>query len=399
MPGAARLNGYWHPERTFRHRATAFVLLLVVYGSLYPFHATFPPPASAWDQFATLSPGDLHLGDIVANILLFVPLGFLVADESTSWTRRLLVGLAWGVLVGLGLQVVQVCFPERVPSIWDGLWNTVGAIIGALLPGVAMHRIANRVRPRTGIAAGLVVLWLASETFPFVPSLDWQALKDSLKPVLLHPELRAEAVLANAIGWCALTYFWSRAFEFRWKRLGPWIALIVALCAQVVVVQRAPSVSGIVGGALGVALGSIPWRDPLLRRALLAALVAHLVLSGLHPLVLRAIPATFHWLPLAGFLEGGPIHVIGVTIDKLFWYTLLLELILADGWRPHPALLAGVALLGGLEWLQRWVGHGHIAEITDPLLFAGLWLLRAGPGRIVRPDDGTRSPAAGNDTA
>jgi hypothetical protein len=74
--------------------------------------------------------------EFVANILLFVPLGFLLTGlVRPAW---------WGVVLALGLSVaaelVQVLLPARLASPRDVLANALGAAIGAALAWVVLIR-------------------------------------------------------------------------------------------------------------------------------------------------------------------------------------------------------------------------------------------------------------------
>ena len=353
--------------------------LALTYGSTYPFRFVFPPPEGAWEAFLSFRSVDLYFGNTLANLLLFVPLGFLVALGCRSRVRGLVWAVAAGLALGAGLQAAQVFLPDRVPSLWDATWNVAGSVLGGLFPRTPLRRLAQFARPRSAFAAALLGLWLAAETFPFVPTLDWQTLKDALKPLLLHPELDPIPLGANLVGWAALAHLWASRVRLPLARIGPILALLAVLAIQVLVVHRAPTLSGALGGAAGVFLGLLPVSPHAKSRGLLVLLVVWLAASGLSPWAFRQEPGSFHWLPLAGFLRTGTLHALHVGIEKLFWYGLLVEL-LASERRLRPVTIAalGAAFLGGIEWGQRWVAGGHVAEVTDPLILAGLALARAG---------------------
>lgn len=74
---------------------------------------------------------------VVANILLFVPWGFLMfialytVDRPTiqSYVLTILLGLTFTITV----EAVQYFLPDRVADVNDIIWNTVGTVLGALL--------------------------------------------------------------------------------------------------------------------------------------------------------------------------------------------------------------------------------------------------------------------------
>ncbi|MFN8582551.1 MAG: VanZ family protein, partial [Gemmatimonadaceae bacterium] len=125
--------------------------------------------------------------DIVANVLLFVPLGFLYR-VATQLSRRHAVmrALAAGLLVSMGIEALQLFEAERYTSILDVATNGVGAVLGAL----ACERITRSrsidVRwigrlflelPLMGLIYLTVpLLWLTALVATVSPDWAWMAL-------------------------------------------------------------------------------------------------------------------------------------------------------------------------------------------------------------------------------
>ena len=65
-----------------------------------------------------------YWNNIIQNILLFVPLGFLIGDK-----RVILIGL----LLSIGIELAQYIFRLGYCELDDVLNNTIGVAIGALL--------------------------------------------------------------------------------------------------------------------------------------------------------------------------------------------------------------------------------------------------------------------------
>ncbi len=74
---------------------------------------------------------------LIANVLLFLPWGFLTFIALHSATRPLLQTWVLTVLLGLsfslGIEAWQYFLPSRVADVNDVIWNTSGTILGALL--------------------------------------------------------------------------------------------------------------------------------------------------------------------------------------------------------------------------------------------------------------------------
>ena len=74
---------------------------------------------------------------MIANVLLFVPWGFLTfialytVDRPTLQTYVLTILL--GFSFSLGIEGWQYFLPSRVADINDVIWNTTGVVLGALL--------------------------------------------------------------------------------------------------------------------------------------------------------------------------------------------------------------------------------------------------------------------------
>ena len=132
------------------HRTVA--LVLVVLYSLVVAHLTLTDPAQgSWafglaDRVATrVSGGRLTWTEteVLANVALFVPLGFLLAVAlGRVWPAVTLCLLTSALVEYAQLRVVT----SRVPTMDDVVHNTMGGVIGALLAGVVM--VAGRQSTR-----------------------------------------------------------------------------------------------------------------------------------------------------------------------------------------------------------------------------------------------------------
>jgi glycopeptide antibiotics resistance protein len=119
-------------------------LAIVLYLSLYPFTfeqfgriAHLPSYISGF-RFPTYTRCCTHLAVLepLANVLLYLPLGFGLAGRHGQASARGLVILARALLLSLGLslmvEVLQVFQPWRSPSLADVLMNSLGGGLGGL---------------------------------------------------------------------------------------------------------------------------------------------------------------------------------------------------------------------------------------------------------------------------
>lgn len=94
--------------------------------------------------------------EVLANVLLLVPLGLLLAFAAPRLPLSLLLAVA--ALLALGIETLQyLLLPSRVATLVDVLANTGGAAIGLVLAadlrrGLAAWRGRRRARVRGGAA-------------------------------------------------------------------------------------------------------------------------------------------------------------------------------------------------------------------------------------------------------
>ena len=167
-----------------RHRSSAVPLAwlyaaLVVYASLYPFEGWRWPELSPFAFLSLPWPRYWTAFDLVANLLGYLPLGFLlltaqIRQGRASGAAGLRAVLAAGSL-SLLLELVQNGLPSRVASNVDVAVNIAGAALGAVL-GSLLHAVGLLERwhrwrerwffDRSAGGVALLLLWPAGLLFP-----------------------------------------------------------------------------------------------------------------------------------------------------------------------------------------------------------------------------------------
>ncbi len=128
-------------------------LAFIIYGSLVPLDFHYRPLAEAWRSFTNIPYLRLGVGsraDWVANILLYIPLGFIGAALLGSGSRSLigtlvaaLLVFVFSALVALGVEFSQQFFPPRTVSLNDLIAELLGAASGILLWQIAGKRLTR----------------------------------------------------------------------------------------------------------------------------------------------------------------------------------------------------------------------------------------------------------------
>ena len=347
------------------------IIGLVTYGSLYPFHFSIPASHSAsWATlFHNVSLWSSRM-DVLGNLLLFVPFGFVgalsIAVNKSLATRITLVSLI-GLAVALPLQIAQIYVPERSPALSDVLWNMIGSIAG-IVAGLNVRLSSQHLRPGTALPLGLIALWLAAELLPFVPSLDVQSIRNNLKGVL-QPKIAYDQLLFHTAGMLmagrALAAVVGDARALRWL----FLLASVVVAGKVFVVTLTLSISTLAGLAIGLItwwwIGY--WREPRRGTMVMLFLFATYAYGALAPFEFRGDPEPFSLLPFAGLLRGSMLANIQTLTANLCLYAGVLWIISTMGGRIVPCSIALAGLVLIFEIIQIYV-VGRTPDITEPLL-------------------------------
>ncbi|VAV95142.1 hypothetical protein MNBD_ALPHA02-1549 [hydrothermal vent metagenome] len=351
-----------------------FIICAIIYGSLFPF--TFVSGDGVWERWNILynsfSPFT-SLGDILGNIVLFIPFGFFgVKSLRISGAGRKIYFriLIYGFFLALIIQLIQVYIPSRSPAIADVYWNMAGIILG-----LGFARFLKEYFPKFSLtdAAGIPVIlsfiWLLSLFFPFVPTIDFQEIKNGLKPLILDPSFQGNIFLIGLTGWLLFAHFTRDIFQRNsLHRFRLPIFALLSLPMRLLILGNNIDLSD----AMAVFGAMIIWpmvaRSRLNREKFFAILMMITIfLNGVWSPHFIWHNLNFSWVPFSGFLEGSIFLNAKALFLKAFLYGSLVYL-LKSGW-PHIRLRVFMAFsfILMIEILQIFMA-ARTAEITDPLI-------------------------------
>jgi VanZ family protein len=407
---------------------TAFV----VYGSLVPLEfkeVPFDQALQGFVQMRYFRLGVQHRADLVANLLLFAPLGFLgTAALTRGGTRggRWLIAacvVAGSWALAAGIEFAQVYFPPRTVSLNDVLAECAGAVIGAglwLALGGAVTRWFQDLRegrdPRrlaVHLLGGFAVVFFLYQLFPY----DFVISKKELAVELMSPRvtfvpftdpggLSAAGLAIKAVALLPLGYLVVVAWS-GWRRPVMAAAGLGLLFAggiealQVFIHSRYASGTDAVAGMVGAAAGgwlatrvgpgaSRPFRKDALWRVTGALFRTGLLLGGMAAvLYVKWRPWQFRWPEeglgpaLAGLLHVPFYHQywnsefqatgqLVADVGSAAALGLLWGSLIGGFGRPGLAVAAAMAALFGAaaEGGQIFFA-GHVPDLTTMVLAAG----------------------------
>jgi glycopeptide antibiotics resistance protein len=372
------------PPPTRVHVGLLFLVFLAIaiYGSLVPFkyvEISFSAAVAKFQAIPFLKLGADSRADWVANLLLFMPLGFLGigflrldAKRSWMWSGACFLGVVIaGCLASCTIEFCQLWFPNRTVSQNDIFAETLGAALGASIWLVFGERWLNQIRMwliqldpghrLDTVLFGVLVLHLVSSTLPLDITIHprelWEKYKQGkiiTRPLEPYRHLQSEqlfdlVLLAGKtalIGWLAARIHYRR----RQKRIGLstlfWQGLLfnaAVECMQLFIYSRTTDINHVFVGTFGFVLGGwlLPhqiskpintttatqrWGRYLLCVGYLLALLCFFWYPfrvDLSPAGLEQRTAGFFAIPFAGLYQGSDYHAMEEIIRKLSLFALL----------------------------------------------------------------------------
>jgi VanZ family protein len=368
------------------------VVALIVYGSLYPFN--FKPDAiegGVLQALGHLSWARAGRSDRIANVLLYLPLGFCLLLWLHVHLRRipaLLVATLLGAALSLAIEVSQVYVSIRVPSLMDLMLNTLGTALGAIaglawrIGALWMHLPARVERPSRDASAGIVIVaWLLWRFAPFVPHFDLGKLKAALRP-LFDPQFDPLLVFAFLTCWIvvvqALASLVSRA-----RLLEALLVLIaVVMVGRLLVADQAFIASELLALVLLLPMMVVTDRlTPGPRNALLLGSVLIVLLTyRLAPFELAPTASTFDFWPFLVWFNVGIAETLRITdwpylFGEAFLFGALLWTLKRCGSSIEFACVTMLVFVVVTEAIQLWLPgqSGSLTEIAIAVAIAWLF--------------------------
>jgi VanZ family protein len=282
-------------------------LVFVIYASVYPLHLHtvsgnfIAVLLATWRARLPMMPA----GDVVGNILLYTPVGFLaffsLAIGSPS-AVRIALATCFGIALSVGMESVQLFEVDRFSSFIDVVANSAGTVFGAAIAAALDRHSRLLARPAPLL---LFSTWIGATIL-----------------LILDRDVRLSAAVS-----------------------GPFAIAAIA--------------------ALFLLAESLGRRVPL--RAIATLLFVGLVWRELQPFRFSTEPQSFHWIPFATSLAASRGPGILVFMDKIFFYGAAVWFCRGLTRSLHAATLLIAGSLAVLETIQMYI-PGHTPESSDAVL-------------------------------
>jgi VanZ family protein len=348
-------------------------VLVILYGSLYPWHFAYIPgrpfllPISFDDK-----------PDFALNIWLYAPVGAIAFWAfARTGIMRWIIPVCLGLALSTFVELVQFFIPFRVSSLGDILANGLGTLAGMLLAGwVGSAPSFSRWQLRRSPEALLLSCWAAFLCFPLLPVHESGGLMANVR-AFQESSFLSSALAVWTIAWFVVWELIPGAFarDTFWIVVG---SLLLLLPARLFLMLRVLTKAELAAGLLALCGPLFFRRRRILPWVLATAILAALAIRSLTPLEFSASATPFSWIPLGASLTSPSEPAMLVLISKVFWYGTAVWALdrcgLGLGW--SGVILA--VLLASIEIVQSHMPT-HAPEITDPLMAfacaAAFWMV------------------------
>jgi VanZ family protein len=364
------------------------VILFILYGSLFPFHFQEQPPG-ALDALLRGWNRRPERGDAIANVLLYMPLGYfavLALSRPAMGALRVVPAILLGAALSIGVELTQYYDVGRDTQMADVYTNILGTVLGAAAAQILGGPLGKRMPwPRRGDPAALMLLasWAGYNLFPFAPVIDLHKYWNAVKPVLLHPQLSPYDAFTHAASWVTAAALVNAITQGR--RTAFWYAALAVflLGSKIVIIGGALSTAHIAGAAAGLVFAMLIEVQPRAMTFAATLLLGCAILAlRLEPFHFQGRTTDFGWIPFFSFMYGS----IGVNtlsfLEKFFFYGGLIWLLRQCGFDLRIAALCVTLMLLATSWAELYL-PGRSAEVTDALtaLLVGGLIALVSPSR------------------
>jgi len=369
--------------------AYALVLVLVtafiLYGSLFPFEYREQsyPGGPVLYLLSTWRDWD-HRGDLLSNILLYMPFGFfgtLALPSFVTARRRALVMTVVGTALSCGVEITQFHDVGRVTSMGDVYANLIGSGVGgfvAVSVGASMRWPFVREAVAHPAASLLLIMFFGYRLFPYVPMIDMHKYWHAVRPMLVAPSLPPGELLSSLISWLLVANIVYTLYGFN-----RFLLLFPLLCGceflgKIFIINNALTWADVIGAVAAYLLWAM-WlhRVPARFTIVASAFAGMIVVQRLVPLQFLATPQAFGWVPFGSLMREDVGPEVQVFCGYFYEYGGLIWLLGCAGVALPLGTIVTAALLLAVSYVDRWL-PGRPAEITDAfmaLVIGGAFML------------------------
>ena len=323
----------------------------IVYGALIPFSLVTDLASIrinisqvSWVPFIDADGSRASIPDIVQNILLFLPFGFL--GVFTVSNRRIGLVIFTGMALSASVECLQLFTTDRITSLTDLTTNTLGTAVGVFLAVTIVklfahtkhHKFLGRLIADKDFQLALIAsAFVAGASLqPFDFTLDIGVVGTRIKSIISEPVVFTTISSEGALllRTTLLTIAWGLWLE-KWKIkhstiLAFLIGSAIALSfegLQLIVRSRLPDVQDGLAALLGSMIGMLilqlkkpSHNQTVWISAMVLATFITAAIQTLSPFRLASNYRDFNWIPFLAYYERTSFLALANFIESLIVY-------------------------------------------------------------------------------
>lgn len=369
---------------------TILVVLVIIYGSLYDFQLRPGGGNPVLFLLGTWRRPPSSRGDLIANILLYMPYGFFAALAASPWRsvrKRLIWVTLGGFLLCTAIELAQFYVVGRVTNMSDVYLNSFGSALGAvggILLGSDFRWPLLRELAAKPFPALLLASWYGYRLYPYVPTIDLHKYWHAIRPLFALSEFAPLDLYRFTVIWLLLSYLIEDIFGARYVRFLFVAFATVEFVGKIFILDNALKLAEILGVLLAYLLCGVLSRMPRRAGLLATAMMILLILFRLEPFQLSATPHPFGWIPFLGFMRGSLEIDIQSFLEKFFLYGSAIWILIEAGMTLGRATVLVAGSLFVTSVIETYLPRS--AELTDATLAVAIALIyRLVPDRVSGP--------------
>lgn len=379
----------------------AVFALFIVYGTTIPFNfsgfesALKKVTTIAWRPFYTNTGVRASITDMVQNIMLFIPIGFLwgIFFRRIKWIiPGSIIAVLSGTFLSMAVESLQLFTDDRVVSITDVIFNTVGTAAGFTGSLIVMYGVGGLVvfpAIRSFVANNAFVPFtfvfaiIAAEILqPFDFSLDLGGIYTHLKTLLNDPfqwpsVIRDEPAIL--LFYMVLTSYALKLSQFSPVKLsgGKMVLLMfVIVCGlesiQFIIMSRMPGGTDILTGVAGVLCGVLFHKMNMNLQGMLLSVLIFIAAfcKYFSPFEIVSQYQSVNWVPFLAEYSKTTMASLGNVLELtvLFIFTGYCTFTFFSTRNARAVLIViwGVMIVS-FEFLQGFIA-GRFPDVSDVLV-------------------------------
>ena len=375
---------------------------LLVYASLMPYDFTTDIPyhkilIQALNHWPINPQGRISGSDVVSNLILYIPLGYLIASRNSftaaAWLKPCVIAILFCMGTSLMVELAQAATLSRTASITDWILNSISGAIGSFSGAKYGKHLWTKYsfwisqrwqqQPLDILTLALFALLIADSLAPFLPTLllsqVWRSVKAShfnlIEGYLQHPW--HWWFFTRSLIYMILTILIANWYHPEKRRLN-WlnaslICIFLAITLEIgklFIISRTMNLANITTSFSGILLAVIILNMRTVKLNKKRKLELGVLIIIVYVLYLAWTPFNFHWdidqfrqkipstiqlLPFYHYAMGATLEHVRLFIQSIFLqgaliYFLRLRYEYFDNYRfKVPLAILIVGILGVLQ--------------------------------------------------